>query len=227
METFIKCIKASGETVKLPRRCAFTPQLLKLSLCDGGVYISERTFPPLQSRFSHYLIPNKIMVWFVGGSSVDGFSAIKMTALATPEFLVSGRCGGGVVFFRKSRSPLLFWRLSRIFASSATYPPTPRRLLRWVASRVKAPPFIRNSKGRPFQRRTIPDARRAEHIGFCFTAAALERPREVATALHLPRSAGGKSRRGGLGGEAGAPTDAGGGFHQKYLSVSAVSCIVA
>lgn len=27
-------------------------------------------------------------VWFVGGSSVGGFSAIKMTALAGPQFLV-------------------------------------------------------------------------------------------------------------------------------------------
>lgn len=88
METFLRCIDASSEC----SRVLDSPTVL------GTARIS-------QSHNHHTSPAQRLMVrltlslWFhPGGSSEDGFSAIKLTALARPQFLVSARavteCGG-------------------------------------------------------------------------------------------------------------------------------------
>lgn len=68
METFINCIKASGEI----SRWTINKKRQKHKHNFGASGKSEMSCQP-----------------FAGGASADGFSAIKMTALGRPQFLVS------------------------------------------------------------------------------------------------------------------------------------------
>lgn len=82
METFIKCIKASGGSVKIKH------------VSSGRIHsaaASSQTHPQLLSCSSSVDVTFSILKNLSnlpGGSSADGFTAIKMTALARPQFLV-------------------------------------------------------------------------------------------------------------------------------------------
>lgn len=81
METFLRCIDASSECSTCPGQphCAGDSKDLSVP-------------PPLYLPARGLTVKLPLSLWFhPGGSSEDGFSAIKLTALARPQFLVSAR----------------------------------------------------------------------------------------------------------------------------------------
>lgn len=237
METFIKCIKASGETVGLLRWCSFTLQLLKLSPAVNGVIFPNKRFLfPFRTSCGLY----KSCVWFVGGSSVGGFSAIKMTALAGPQFLVGRRT---VLWYenRENGVPVLVFRflVSVVWNFYWT-------LLKHLLCYLLPISFFdrlqveRLSQGSAFSQISkeayskwswymlyseISDLTDAGCISLAFTAGVLRRACEMATVFCLPCRTAANRWHTSLRAETGAQTDAGEGIH-FHINFSDYICTV-